>query len=81
MKCNSKKVAYSSEYQTCRNPHVRKAQTKFRMGLNNYKSTHNSFKTKKREKKKLFHGHYIQHDNEGKGDWKFTLIDQCITNA
>ena len=51
------------------------------MGLNNYKSTHNSFKTKKREKKKLFHGHYIQHDNEGKGDWKFTLIDQCITNA
>ena len=30
------------------------------MRLNNYKSTDRSFKTKKREIQKLFHGHYIQ---------------------
>ena len=51
------------------------------MRLNNYKSAHKSFKTKKRETQKLFHGHYIQDDNEGKDDWQFTLIDQCTINA
>ena len=45
------------------------------MRLNNYKSAHKSFKTKKRETQKLFHGHYIQDDHEGKDDWQFTLID------
>ena len=51
------------------------------MRLNNYKSAHKSFKTKKRETQKLFHGHYMQDDHEGKDDWQFTLIDQCTTNA
>ena len=51
------------------------------MRLNNYKSAHKSFKTKKRETQKLFHGHYIQDDHEDKDDWQFTLIDQCTTNA
>ena len=36
------------------------------MRLNNYKSAHKSFKTKKRETQKLFHGHHIQNDHEGK---------------
>ena len=49
--------------------------------MNNYKSAHKSFKTKKRETQKLFHGHYIQDDHKGKNDWQFTLIDQCTTNA
>ena len=64
-----------------KNPYVAKGQTKFCMRLNNYKSAHNSFKTKKREIQKLFHGHYIQDDHEGKGNWQFTIIDQCTTNA
>ena len=78
---NSKTVVYLSEYKKCKNPYVGKAQTKFRMRLNNYKSAHKSFKSKKRETQKLFHGHYIQDDHEGKDDWQFTLIDQCTTNA
>ena len=34
--------------------------------LNNYKSAHKAFKTKKREKQKLCDGHYIQYDDKGK---------------
>ena len=60
LNCNSKKVAYLSEFKKCKNPYVGKAQTKFRMSLNNYKSVDKSFKTKKRETQKLFHGYYIQ---------------------
>ena len=41
------------------------------MRLNNYKSAHKSFKTKKRETQKLFHGYYVQDDHEGKDDWQF----------
>ena len=51
------------------------------MRLNNYKSAQKSFKTKKQETQKLFHGHYIQDDHEGKNDWQFMLTDQCTTNA
>ena len=51
------------------------------MRLNNYKSAHKYFKTKKREPQKLFHGHYIQDHHEGKDDWQFTLLDQCTTNV
>ena len=79
--CNSKKVIYLSECKKCKNPYVGKAHTKFRMRLNNYKSAHKSFKTRKRETQKLCHGHYIQDDHEGKDDWQFTLIDECTTNA
>ena len=43
---NSKTVVYLSEYKKCKNPYVGKAQTKFRMRLNNYKSAHKSFKSK-----------------------------------
>ena len=39
------------------------------MRLNNYKSAHKSFKTKKRETQKLLDGRYIQDDHEGKDDW------------
>ena len=80
LNCNLKKVFYLSECKKCKNPCVGKAQTKFRMRLNNYKSIHKSFKTKKRGTQKLFHGHYIQGDHEGKDDWKFTIIDQCKTD-
>ena len=45
--CNSKKVVCLSECKKCKNPPVGKAQTKFQMRLNNYKSAHKSFKTKK----------------------------------
>ena len=48
------------------------------MRLNNYKSAHKSFKTKKRETQKLFHGHYIQDDHEGKDDWQFTLTNALL---
>ena len=81
LSCNSKKVIYLSECKKCNNPYVGKAQAKFCMRLNNYKSAHKSCKTKKRETKKKFHGHYIQDDHEGKDDWQFTLFDQCTTNA
>ena len=36
------------------------------MRLNNYKSTHKSFKTKKGGTQKLFHRYYQQDDHEGK---------------
>ena len=45
------------------------------MRLNNYKSAHKPFKTKKQETQKLYHGHCIQDDHEDKGHWQFTLID------
>ena len=32
----------------------------------NYKSAHKSLETNKRETQKLFHGHYIQVDHEGR---------------
>ena len=38
------------------------------MRLNNDKSAHKSFKTKKRGTQKLFHGYYIQDDHEEKDD-------------
>ena len=56
LNCNSKKVVYLSECKQCKNLYVGKAQTKFRMTLNNNKSAHKSFKTKKREIQKLFNG-------------------------
>ena len=47
LNCNSKKFVYLSECKKCKNPHVGKALTKFRMRLNNYKSAHKFFKIKK----------------------------------
>ena len=83
--CNSKKVVNLLECKKCKcknvNPNVGKLQTNFRMKLNNYKSTHKSFKTKRPEIQKLFHGHYIQDNHESKNNWLFTLTDQCSTNA
>ena len=60
--------------------YVGKAETKFGMSLNNYKSADKSFKTKKQETQELFHRHYTQ-DNEEKDNLQFTLIDQCTNNA
>ena len=51
------------------------------MRLSNYKSALKSFKIRKLETEKLFHGHYMQGDHKGKEDWQFMLIDQCTTNA
>ena len=51
------------------------------MRLNNYKSVHKSFKTKKPGAQKIFHKHYIQDDHQGKDDWQFSIIDQCATTA
>ena len=81
LNCDTKKVDFLSEFKKCKTPYVGKVQTKFCMSLNNYKSAHISFKTKKRETQKVFHGHYIQDDHKGKDDWQLTLIDQIITNA
>ena len=93
LNCNSKKVAYLSECKKCKNLYVGKARTKFRMRLNNYTfiiiqpsyeilfDPSNSFKTKKQEPQKLFHGHYIQDDYEDKDDSQFISIDQCTANA
>ena len=69
LNCNSKKVVYLSECKKCKNLYVDKAPTKICMRLNNYKSAHKSFKTKKPETQKLFHGRYIQDDRESKDDW------------
>ena len=76
LNCSSK--SYLLECKKCKNPYVGKAQTKFRMWFNNYKSAHKSFKTRIQ---KLFVGRYIQDDHEGKDDWQFTLIDQSTTYA
>ena len=57
---NSKKGVYLLECKRCKSPNVGKAETKFCMRLNNYKSAHKSLKTKKRETQKLFYGYYIQ---------------------
>ena len=66
--------------QKCKNPYIGKTQKNFGMMLNNYKSAHKSFKTKKRETQKLFQGHHMQDDRKGKDDWQFTLMDQYTTN-
>ena len=50
------------------------------MRLNNYKSAHKSFETKKRGTETISRTLY-KDDHEGKDDWQFTLIDQCTTNA
>ena len=47
LNCNSKKVGNLSECKKCKNLCAGKAQTILRMGLNNYKSAHKFFKTKK----------------------------------
>ena len=47
LNCNSKEVVYLSGCKKFKNPYVGKAQTKFCRRLNNYKSAHKSFKTKK----------------------------------
>ena len=47
LNCNSKKVVYLSECKKRKNLFADKAQVKFYMRLNNYKSAHKSFKTKK----------------------------------
>ena len=70
---NAKKMWKS----VCRN----NSKLKFRTRLNNYKSAHKSFQTKKRETQKLFQGHYIQDDNEGKDNLRFKLINQCTANV
>ena len=44
LNCNSKNV-YLSEGKKCKSQYVGKAQTKFPVTLNNYKSAHKSFKT------------------------------------
>ena len=51
------------------------------MRLNNYKSTHKSFKTKKGGTQKLFHRYYPQDDHEGKNYQQFMLIGQYTTTA
>ena len=81
LNCNSKKVVSLSECIKCKNPYVGKAQPKFCRRLNNYKSAHKIFKSKKPGIWKLFQGHYIQDNQEGKNDWQFTIIDQCTTNV
>ena len=81
LNCNSKKVFSHSECKKCKKLYVGKAQTKFHMRLNNYKSTHNFFKAKKQGTQKLFHGHYIQDGHEGKDDWQVKINGQCTTNA
>ena len=43
LNCNSKEVAYLLECKKCENLYVGKAQTKFCMRLNNYKSAQKSF--------------------------------------
>ena len=48
LNCNSKKVVSLSECIKCKNPYVGKAQPKFCIRLNNYKSAHKIFKSKKR---------------------------------
>ena len=50
------------------------------MRLNNYKSAHKSFKTKKQETQTLIYGHYIQDDHEGKDDWQFTTNALLMLN-
>ena len=54
LNCNSKTVVYLSECKKCRNLYVGKAETKFSKRLNNYKSAHQSFKTKKQGTQNFF---------------------------
>ena len=64
-----------SECKKCKNPYVGKAQTKFCMKLNVYKSAHKFFKTKKRGTQKLFHGHYLQDNHRCNEYWQLKIID------
>ena len=81
LNCNSKTVVYLSGCKKCRNLYVGKAETKFSKRLNNYKSPHQSFKTKKQGTQKLFHRYYLQDNYEGKDKWQLTIIDQSTGNT
>ena len=54
-------------------PYVGKAKTKFRARFNNYKSTHRSYRKKRKVSRQRFHEHYQQHSHNGIEDWQFTL--------
>ena len=81
LNCNSKAVVYLSECKKCRNLYVGKTETKFSVRLNNYKSAHQSFKTKKQGTQKLFHRYYLQDNYEGKDNWHFTTNNQSTANT
>ena len=81
LNCNSKKVGNLSECKKCKNSCAGKAQTSFRMGLNNYKSAHKFFKTKKQGAINYFTDTIYMIIMKGKNDWQFTIIHQCTTNV
>lgn len=76
---NLKKVVYLSECKNLKNPYVDKTQAKFLMKLNDCKSPHKSFKTKKPGTQRLFRGHDNEDNHAGKDDWIFVIIDHCTT--
>ena len=88
--CSSDHVMYLFECKQgqYRFPYVGSTKTKFRYRINNYKSTHRTFRKKYVEKdlaiaikkselkQKLFREHYCSEGHQGIENWSVTLIDQ-----
>ena len=82
LNCNSEKVLYLLRFKFCDDtPYVGKAKTNFRLGFNNYKGKHRSFrKGKQNVPQKHFDSHYIQDCHRGIDDWEVTLFEKCETH-
>ena len=81
LNCNSQKVAYVLKYRIYGEaPFVGKAKAKFRARFNNYKSTHRSYRKKRKVSQQQFHEHYGHYSHNGIDHWQFTLIEQYETH-
>ena len=78
--CNSNHAIYLFECKQCQYffPYVVSTKTKFRYGINNYKSTQDlAIVIKKSElKQTLFHEHYCSERHQGIENWSVILINQ-----
>ena len=86
--CSCNHVIHLFEYKQChyRFPYVGRAKIKFSYRINNYKSTHRSFRKKRVEKdlaivikkselkQNLFHEHYCSEGYQDIENWSVTLI-------
>ena len=80
--CNFKMVVYLAECRVCGKKYNGSYGTKFCDRVNNYKSTHRTFRkelklSNQARKQKRFYKHYLQSDKNGICDWEMTITDHA----
>ena len=82
LKCNSEKVLYLLRCKIFDDiPYAGKAEKKFRLRFNNYKSKYRSSrKGKQNLPQKRFHSHYIQDCHRGNEYWEVNLFEKYETH-